>query len=75
MRTFPQSVLRWIEGLTQDLRYGARHLRRAPGLVAVSVLSLGLGIGLAAHGYGVWLLILSIIGFLAMFIGYGCRSH
>src|SRR5688500_13778234 len=46
MRTFPQNVLRWIEGLTQDLRYGARHLRRAPGLVAVSVLSLGLGIGL-----------------------------
>ena len=46
MRTLPQSVLRWIEGLTQDLRYGARNLRRAPGLVAVSVLSLGLGIGL-----------------------------
>jgi hypothetical protein len=36
---------------------------------------LGLGIGLAAHGHGVWLLILSIIGFLAMFIAYGCRSH
>ena len=38
-------MLRWFEALTQDLRYGARHLRRAPGLVAVSVLSLGLGIG------------------------------
>ena len=46
MRTFHQGVLRWIEALAQDLRYGARHLRRAPGLVAVSVLSLGLGIGL-----------------------------
>ena len=39
-------MLRWIEALAQDLRYGARNLRRAPGLVAVSVLSLGLGIGL-----------------------------
>jgi predicted permease len=39
-------MLRWLEALAQDLRYAARHLRRAPGLVAVSVLSLGLGIGL-----------------------------
>ena len=46
MRTFHQRVLRSIETLAQDLRYGARNLRRAPGLVAVSVLSLGLGIGL-----------------------------
>ena len=43
---FHHRVLRWIETLAQDLRYGARNLRRAPGLVAVSVLSLGLGIGL-----------------------------
>jgi hypothetical protein len=46
MRPFHQRVLRWIESLAQDLRYGIRGLRRAPGLVAVSVLSLGLGIGL-----------------------------
>jgi putative ABC transport system permease protein len=46
MRTFHQRVLRWIETFAQDLRYGARNLRTAPGLVAVSVLSLGLGIGL-----------------------------
>ena len=39
-------MLRWIETFAQDLRYGVRSLRRAPGLVAVSVLSLGLGIGL-----------------------------
>ena len=38
--------MRWIETLARDLRYSARNLRRAPGLVAVSVLSLGLGIGL-----------------------------
>jgi predicted permease len=36
----------WIDSIAQDLRYAARNLRRAPGLVAVSVLSLGLGIGL-----------------------------
>jgi putative ABC transport system permease protein len=36
----------WIDSLAQDLRYAARNLWRAPGLVAVSVLSLGLGIGL-----------------------------
>ena len=46
MRSFHQRVLRWIETFAQDLRYGARNLRRAPGLVAVSALSLGLGIGL-----------------------------
>jgi len=45
MRTF-QRALHWIETFGQDLRYGVRNLRRAPGLVAVSVLSLGLGIGL-----------------------------
>ena len=39
-------VLRWIEAFAQDLRYGVRNLRRVPGLVAISVLSLGLGIGL-----------------------------
>src|SRR6188474_2587702 len=38
--------MRLIESLLQDLRYGARNLRKTPGLVAVSVLSLGLGIGL-----------------------------
>ena len=37
---------RWVESFFQDLRYGIRNLRRAPGLVAVSVLSLGLGFGL-----------------------------
>jgi len=46
MRIFHRQVVRWIETFAQDLRYGARTLRRAPGLVAVSVLSLGLGIGL-----------------------------
>lgn len=36
----------WLDGLWQDVRHGARSLRRSPGLVVVSALSLGLGIGL-----------------------------
>jgi putative ABC transport system permease protein len=39
-------VAPWIDALWQDLRHGCRSLRRSPGLVVVSALSLGLGIGL-----------------------------
>ncbi len=36
---------RWAHDLAQDVRYGARGLRRSPGLLLAAVLSMGLGIG------------------------------
>jgi len=37
--------LLWLENLLQDLRYGARTLRRAPGFAMTAIATVGLGIG------------------------------
>ena len=37
--------------------------------------AIGAGLLVMAHGHGPWLLLVSTIGFLALFIRYGCKAH
>lgn len=45
--------LAWLEGLLQDLRQGARTLRRTPGFTIVSGLTLAFGIGATSAMFSV----------------------
>jgi hypothetical protein len=42
-----------MDGLLQDLRFGARMLFRSPGFAAAAILALGLGIGVSTTVFSV----------------------
>jgi putative ABC transport system permease protein len=45
--------VRWIEQIAQDVKYAARSLRKSPGFVVTSVLTIALGIGVTTTVYSV----------------------
>ena len=45
--------VRWIEQLVQDVKYAVRSLKKSPGFVVTSVLTIALGIGVTTTVYSV----------------------
>jgi hypothetical protein len=44
-KSWEADIFVWLETILQDVRYGARSLRRNPGVTAVALLSLALAMG------------------------------
>jgi hypothetical protein len=46
-------------------------------MVVITLISAVLGVGmlLGSHGHGWWVLALGVVGFLGLFVRFGCRTH
>ncbi len=53
-RYYEASRWKWLDQLSQDLRYGARGLARSPSFLATSVITLAVGLGLVTVAFTIF---------------------